>query len=473
MKRLQISLQALLVLVSVLPAGAALAVQPDQKKLPIGLSAAELKLPRPRADPSPRLASQVPIGPVHALGEWEESEAVMTLWTNPSWVRALAARGPLKLIADDESGRAWWDQWLAQNQISRDRVSYFVTPTDSIWVRDYGPWFIVDGRGTFGIVDNKYNRPRPQDDVFPEFVARELALPIYPTGLVHTGGNWYNDGVGNGFSSTLVYSENSVLKAAEVQSRMRDFLGIDPYTTSRLAPKITIEHLDTFGKLVSPDTWVFSEFPAGSQFKGDSDAMVALLRTLKSPYGTPYRIFRMKMVPQGSSNEFRAYINSFISNRTLYYPIYGGAKPDAADLQARDVYQAALPGYEIVGVDAMDTLWGDSVHCRSRNLLKATLFLFPRVDGRQIRVDAVPTPGSQLVGAPVVRWTAGGVSQAPLALQQTTESGAVRTFSATLPELPSRTRISLYVEARDTSGKRKTAPIQADAAGSRIEFEAP
>ncbi len=437
------------------------ATQPDQKNLPIGFTEEELT----RSDDAEEAAqTEAPVAPIHSLAEWEASDAAMTLWTNPSFVRALQQRGPVKLFADDENEKDWWQNWLVQNSIPSDKISYFVFKTDSIWIRDYGPWFVVDGLGKFGIVDTKYNRPRPNDDVVPGFIAKTMGLPLYQPGLVHTGGNYYNDGIENAFSSTLVYTENYALSAEDVRSRMKDYLGIERYTTSPLAPRITIEHLDTFGKLVAPDTWVFSDFPQGSQYRADSEKMLALLKTLKSPYGTPYKIFRLKMISQnkilGSEDFFRAYINSFISNHALYFPIYG----DSIDETVKRVYQQALPGYDIVGVSALDTSWGDSVHCRARNLLtRNTILIFPNISSLpalrrkpvDVYADIIPSPGAEIKTLPQVYWRANDVEQPPLPMTHIEKWR----YKAEIPSQAEGTKIALFIAAEDSAHVRKTNPI--------------
>ncbi len=431
----------------------AFAVNPDQKTLPIDLAPYEAPLSRetlPVAAP--------PIGPIHSLAEWEKSEGVMVLWTNPSLVRALQKNGNVKLFSDDRSSQSWWENWLKSNGISDQGVSYFRIPTDSIWIRDYGPWFILDGNSQLGIVHSKYNRPRPTDDQVASRIAQIKKIPYYPTGLVHTGGNYYNDGMGNAFSSTLVFSENSSLSKDTVLTRMKDFLGIERYTTSELGKKITIEHMDTFGKLVSPDTWVFSDFPANSKFKKDSDQMVKMLSQMKSPNGNPYRIFRMKMTlrPGSSREDYRAYINSFISNHAVYYPTYG----DAIDQEAKAVYEAALPGYEVVGVDGRQTEWGDSVHCRTRNLLtRETVFLFPKMNltkgTLEIQGDFIATPGEKVTEVTAYLRPA-NTEEAWEAHPMTAGTGS--NYSLKISDLKSGDKLNLYLEATDSKDSKASYP---------------
>ncbi len=449
-------------------AGAALAVTPDQKNLPIGLAPEEMV--KAFASPEQRIAgSPMPQYPIHSLGEWEEAESVFTLWTNPSFIRALQSNGPVTILADSSSDRSWWSNWLNQNKIPSANISFSIVPTDSIWVRDYGPWFILDGNGQFGVVDTIYNRPRPLDDKVPEFVAESLKVPLFKTGLVHAGGNYYPDGLANAFSSTLVYSENSKLSRQEIDARMLDYLGIERYTTSKLGPGISIEHIDTYGKLVAPDTWVIGEFPSGSKYRQDSEAFVAKIKSLISPYGTPYKIYRLPMVKKGFFGEdYRAYINAFISNKTLYFPLYG----DSSDNTAKQIYQNSLPGYRIVGVDADGTSWGDSVHCRARNLLrKDTTFIFPHVNldniaslEAEIEVEVITALDRDLAETPSIVWEVNGSPQSNLEMEH---SGG-NTYSYKMTDLPRNARISFYIEAKDNTGLIKTAPINAPA--MKIDF---
>ena len=366
----------ILFIVSVIVSSFSFAVDPDKKTLPINLTESERTIPLLTRG---KFRSQAPVAPVRAFGEWEESDALMILWTNKDFIKKAAEKSKAILIADDQSSVGWWERFVKNNAINEENISYIVAPTNSMWIRDYGPWFILDGNNEVGLVDTVYNRPRPLDDEFPKYASRKWGLPNYELNIVHTGGNFYADGHGKAFSSTLVYSENRTLSKKEVDAEMKSFLGIENYVTGKLVPRLTIEHFDTFGKLVAPDTIIWSEFPKGTPYTEDSENYYKKLRRLKSPYGTPYKIYRMKMIPRNpdsNGRDYRAYINSVIHNKFVFMASYG----DEYDEKAKRVYEAALPGYEVVLVDAKGTRWGDSIHCRSRNKHTVeTSFIFPKV----------------------------------------------------------------------------------------------
>lgn len=58
------------------------------------------------------------------------------------------------------------------------KVGFIHAPTNSIWVREYGPWFIFEN-DQLAIVDHIYNRPRPLDDVIPEVIGTQWSLDVY------------------------------------------------------------------------------------------------------------------------------------------------------------------------------------------------------------------------------------------------------------------------------------------------------
>ena len=111
--------------------------------------------------------------------------------------------------------------------VNMNNVTFVTAPTDSYWIRDYGPWYIFEDRNP-AIVDNRYNRPRPNDDNISGVFADFWNIPMYGMNLQHTGGNMMEDGRGHGVSDELVFQENSN-NETNVRNKMRDYLGIDPY----------------------------------------------------------------------------------------------------------------------------------------------------------------------------------------------------------------------------------------------------
>jgi len=397
-----------------------------------------------------------PAGPVRAAAEWDESIGVFCLWDNAELMDELQRDNDLYIICT-QSDKSWWQSWLNSNGIPQTNVKWLIASTNTWWVRDYGPWFLWDGNGDFGLVDNIYNRPRPQDDQIPQAVSNAYNIPLYATNLTHTGGNYYADGYGNAWSSTLVYSENSGMSQAQVDSAMAQYLGIDRYITRDL--KIDIEHIDTFGKLVAPDVLVWSDFPDDKNHSGWSEAALKYYETLASPYDRPYRIHRMPLWEQSYS--MTAYINSLQTENKILMAKYNTSH----DNEAVAVFQDACPGYDVIKIANGGTYWGDSIHCRSRNFHRGDgvrIYAFPPGETENtsnptsVRALVYTDNSTSLNGYPKIYWSDTG--GAPFSSVNMLPTGNPDEYEGDIPAQPSGTTVSFYVHAEDMAGRTRTHP---------------
>ena len=85
---------------------------------------------------------------------------------------------------------------LAAQGVDMDRVEFLVRPNDSIWTRDYGPWFVFDGDGD--IADHRPHLQPPlaaQRQPDPRSTsASQQGIPVHSHDMYHTGGNYMTDG---------------------------------------------------------------------------------------------------------------------------------------------------------------------------------------------------------------------------------------------------------------------------------------
>jgi agmatine/peptidylarginine deiminase len=437
---------------------------PGIKDLPIGIAPEEWG--RMSEIGSTAEATAAPAGPVRAAAEWDETLGVFCLWDNAELMDQLQMAGDVIIITQNSS---WWNNWLNSNGIPTGNFSYLNAQTDTWWVRDYGPWFIWDGNGDFGIVNNVYNRPRPHDDVIPLAIANAYGVPYYAMDLQHTGGNYAADGYGRGFSSLLVYKENPSLSEAAVRQMFVDYLGIDDYLTLEL--DYDIEHFDTFGKPVAPDTIVWGEFPEHTTPWFWSEAALRHYEALQSPYGWPYKIHRLPLWDYSWS--WTAYVNSFITAGFIVVPSYNSGH----DNEARSIFQAAAPGYQVVFADNDGTFWGDSIHCRTRNLHRGDgVRIYPAphwetaadsASGYEVRAEILCAPATQIAGRPQLRWTVTG--GAPFSSENMAPTGTPNEYAAEIPAWPAGTTIRYYIAADDMLGNSRVSPPVAPGALFTIE----
>lgn len=411
----------------------------------------------------------LPINNVRAIPEWEESESILTSWPNASLIKAYAQRTKVRILADTETDRFWWENWLRKNDVPLANITFDIVPSDTIWVQDFGPWWILDGVGNLGIVDPVYNRPRPLDDLIPEYFGRLFHVPVYSLPIVHTGGNLQVDGAGRGFSSSLVYRENPQTEPKNVNRLLKETLGVNTYLSAPLGERTTIEHVDTFAKLVSPDTWVVGEFPKDTPHRADVERLLARIQEIKTPFGQPYKIFRLPVTRHNGN--LRASVNSMIHNMALYFPAYG----DAEDETVKKIYQEALPGYEIVPIDAAGTEWSDSVHCRSRNIAKINGFYIfasvnpPKTADKVASVSAELFPGTDafVSESPKLFFS---VNDQPFQILEMKPMHP-RQYVAEIPPQSPGSQVQFYIEAQSSKGAKRTFPRYAQ--HSKVSYVVP
>ena len=429
---------------------------PGVRDLPIGLTPEEESLLGQIGMSA--TFTDAPSGPVRAAAEWDENIGVFCLWNNATLIKELQTDNDVYIITQNSS---WWLSWLTSNSIPHTNIKFLNAPTDTFWVRDYGPWFIWDGNDDFGITDTVYNRPRPKDDVIPLKISQAYGIAHHGVDLTHTGGNFYADGYGNGWSSRLPYKENPGLSEAQVNQRMEDYVGITRYVTNEL--DYDIEHIDTFGKILAPDRLVWGAFPQDTTPWIYAEAALKRIQQLQSPYGWPYKIERMPLFSAGGS--WTAYINSLQTGKKIVMPKYNTGN----DNTAKAIFETAAPGYQVAMVANGGTYWGDSVHCRSRNFMRGdAIRIYPQphweatddeLNPYPVTAEVIPDNSTSLQGNPTVYWSLTG--GAPF--QQTTmnPTGNPNEYTGLIPAAVHGSTISYYLHAQDQAGRTKDCPLVA------------
>jgi agmatine/peptidylarginine deiminase len=332
-------------------------------------------------------------------------------------------------------------------------VDYVFAPTNSIWVRDYGPWFVLLEDGKQGIFNYSYNRPRPLDNNIPVAVGSSWGIPVYTSTIEHTGGNYMSSGFGQAISTNLVYDENGG-DEDWVDSQMALYLGIDNYFTMEdPLSYVTIDHIDCWAKMLSPDRLMVLKVPPSHDDYVALETVADLLESTESPYGTNWEVYRVE------SSGSEGYTNSLISNDHVYLPLFGSSY----DAAAIDVYEAALPGYTIEGIQYSGWLPDDALHCRTRNVM----------DNEMLFVRHIPVDSPQMSGSPVtidalIRChsentltcndvyyrigTSGSFTSLPM-----TSSGS-DSFTVDIPGVTGSETVQYYISASDNSGREESQP---------------
>ena len=306
---------------------------------------------------------------VRTMAEWEEIQSLTIAWEGFEPILTEIVRNSVEeckvFIACDNPSEV--ENYLNYYNVNTSNVEYLDVSTNSIWMRDYGQNTIYSNDvDSIYLVDWVYNRPRPQDDTFPEFLANYMDFDLYQTSqepnlLIHTGGNFMSDGFGTAFSSNLVLEENEISENS-IDQIMSDFMGIETYIKMETLPFDGIHHIDMHMKLLDEETLLVAEYPEGmSDGPQIEENLQYILDNFTTKWGTPFKVIRIPSPPSTSGyypgeqpnlnnavdGYYRTYTNSVFVNKTVLVPFYR----EEYDTIAQRIYEEALPGYNIVGID--------------------------------------------------------------------------------------------------------------------------
>ena len=347
--------------------------------------------------------------------------------------------------------------------VNMSRVTFVNANSDSYWVRDYGPWYIFAGK-TPAIVDNVYNRPRPNDDAIPSAFATFWDIPLYSMNLVHTGGNMMEDGRGHAVSDELVINENNNDEAT-VRRLMLDYLGIDNYHITIDPQGEYIAHVDCWGKYLAPDKILIAKLPQSNSHYADYEAVAEYFATTNCCWGYPYKVYR---VEEPGGNTVAPYTNSLILNKTVYVPLGSNSTYNQRALQ---VYRDAMPGYEVVGVSntSYSTGWQntDALHCRTRGVMDFNMLF---VDHRNVLYGTQECGDSIAVTSKFIAYSGKPLKADSLLVYYSIDNGPYQTAHMTATGNPDEyvgyikgyhqaSEVDYYVFGADESGHRYQQPV--------------
>jgi agmatine/peptidylarginine deiminase len=344
---------------------------------------------------------------------------------------------------------------LSSNGVNMANVRYVNAATDTYWIRDYGPWYVFGGEnGTqMQIADFTYNRPRPNDDAIPSAIASYLGIPVYDIPVTHTGGNIMTDGQGKAMSTELVLDENSSLTQTQINTMFADYLGVTDYQLYEDPNNTYIDHIDCWGKLLDVDKVLIRSVPASHAQYAAIEAVVADWQGMTSSYGTPYQIYRVY-----TPND-EPYTNSYFLNGKIFVPLMNTAN-DAAALQ---VYQNAMPGYEVHGYTYSTFESTDAIHCRVNTVFDAQMVHLEHVPPVAVASNQMLPIQVEITHSNPLDLAESFVAYrySPSAGWQYASLASSRDpfYAAQIPTPAVGEAIQYWIRATDTTGRTSTLPL--------------
>ena len=410
-----------------------------------------------------------PTGEVRFPGEYEPMQAVMIVYPLGIPVELVKEMAEdckvITVVTSYEQNYAANDFQAAG--VNMANVEFMNASTNSYWIRDFGPWYIFNGKEP-AIVDNKYNRPRPYDDDIPGHFAEYWNIEMFGMNVVHTGGNMMEDGRGHGVSDDIVITESysqAGVTEEQVYERMKAYLGIDPYHVTIDPQGDYIAHVDCWGKYLAPDKILLARVPESNPRYPYYEEVAEYFETTNCCWGYPYKVYRVD-IPGG--NVISPYTNSLILNKKVLVPM---GSNNAYNEAALNIYREAMPGYEVIGVQN-NSYWDgwlntDALHCRTRGVMDFNMFY---VDHRDVVFGEQEWQDSIAITSKFIAYSGADLKQDSLLIYYRIDEGEYQTAKMTATGNPDEyvgyikgynggSKVDYYVFGADESNRRYQQPV--------------
>ncbi len=339
--------------------------------------------------------------------EWEPHEATWLAWPHNrrDWpgkfapipwvyadiVRHLHTGEIVRLLVNDTTSEKHVRRILGRAHVDLARVEFFHIPTDRVWTRDYGPMFVVSDRGKLGINNwrfngwAKYDNWR-HDDAVASCVAQRLnirrqvprtrKMPV----VVLEGGSINVNGAGCLLTTEEcllgdVQQRNPGVTRADYEQVFATYLGIRKtlWLGNGIAGDDTHGHIDDLARFVAPSRVVIAveDDPTDANHAPLAENL-RRLRTMTDADGRPLEVVKLPMprpIIFAGQRLPASYANFYIGNGKVLVPTFN----DPADRIALGTLAELFPGRTVVGIHALDLVWGfGTLHCMTQQQPRAS-----------------------------------------------------------------------------------------------------
>jgi agmatine deiminase len=329
--------------------------------------------------------------------EWEPHEATWIAWPHcrEDWpgkfaaipwvyveiVRHLHVGERVRILVNDARTEKRVRRQLARAAIDLKQIDFYCFATDRVWTRDFGPIFLTSSEGTVALTDWRFNAwakyPNWQrDDQIPQQIQAALGLSCWRPALdnrriVLEGGSI--DVNGQGLLLTTeeclldsVQARNPGLSREDLERVFSGYLGASKvlWLGRGIAGDDTHGHVDDLARFVGPRTvvTVVEENREDPNF----EPLQENLRRLREMSDTEGRKLDVVELPMPKPIWFdkqrlpASYANFYIANDRVLVPTFN----DPQDRRALGVLADLFPGRPVVGIHAVDLVWGlGTLHC--------------------------------------------------------------------------------------------------------------
>ncbi len=334
-----------------------------------------------------------PEGTFWTPGEFEKCEGICFSWAGYSDLLTkliVDASKHARVFVGASYNSATLKDTLVKAGANAENIEVIPSRLDSVWVRDFGPFVIHTEAKKREIIDCVYNRPRPNDDKFPQTIGDFLKIKVHPCKLILPGGNFQTDGHGVAILTDVVFDPSEGgdpnMTRADLEKYMKEFFGMKKVILLKKMKRDGTGHVDMFSKLLDDKNIILGEYATPSDGAENNYAILnenaQTMANETNGLGEKFIVTRIPM-PKYTGTSF-SYTNSVFTNNLVMVPIYG--KP--TDEQALEIYRKILPGHTVKGYDCNNIITANgAIHCVTQLVMADPI----QIPAAAVKAEAINT----------------------------------------------------------------------------------
>ena len=305
-------------------------------------------------------------------------------WVYSEIVRHLSRVEDVNILVNDLAAEKRASLLLRRAGANLARLHFHYWPTDRVWLRDSGPIFVKNEADEVAITNWKFNAWAKydnwrRDDQIPQHVAKLYAMPdfrpeINDQRLVLEGGSIDTNGAGILLTTeecllSEVQQRNPGVSREQLEVAFGEYLGIEKtlWLHRGCAGDDTHGHIDDVTRFVTENMIL----TAVEKNTADENhlPLAENLDRLKSARNLSGDVFEVRELPMPNPVVFdgqrlpASYANFYIANDLVLVPTFN----DCHDRLALNIISECFPEREIIGIHAVDLVWGlGTLHCMTQ-----------------------------------------------------------------------------------------------------------
>jgi agmatine deiminase len=307
-------------------------------------------------------------------------------WAFVEFIKKVATFEQVILVVADKNQQQKVTEMLETAHVELTKVSFVIHKTNRSWMRDSGPIIVQNGNKREALNFNfngwaKYKNIQ-LDKHIPEKVSSFLKIPL--TQVIYKGKPVIVEGgaIDSNGCGTLLTSEECLMHPtiqvrnpnftkADYEAVFKEYLGITNviWVGDGIEGDDTHGHIDDLCRFVNEDTIVtiVESDPKDTNYAPLLDNLKRL-QNAKLENGKSPKIVQLPMPKRLDFDGLRlpaSYANFLILNKCVLVPTFN----DSNDRIALNILADCFPDREIIGISAVDFIWGfGTLHCLSQQI---------------------------------------------------------------------------------------------------------